>query len=854
MITDRSRRRILYGMRSVEQVRSRLAATSGRPETPIQLLTPATTAAEADPQPERDGDDAWRRQTGEAADSNGQVWFWQGSESLLLASAGGILRDFLLPLCRTGRSFTLAVPVDRQRIMPRALDVASIDSLDLEDIATLFDLTRDEAPISHPDNGHPPPDERHRPPLDPATGPPPHLAGLDSAQTAAASHLAGPARVLAPAGAGKTKTMIAHVAHLISAGVRPSQILVLAFNTEAARQLEERLGALGVPCARRIPPLPDRAVARLGPGPVSAASSGVHCATFNAFGFRYQRDIAGAAVAVTADDALRERLLRSTLADSVSINCDERGGHQSEVDGGDPAAAGGARNGRAPDPFDTGLGDRAWRLGRLLTAVRSDLAPPSAADRPLLAGHDRRQAQAGLQSFDDQVYAALAHLLADPAARAHVQRTYRHVLVDEFQDVNAAQLALLDVLTRPWRDLYVVGDDDQLIYGWRNARPASILQFGKQRPRLPSPTTYVLGTNYRGSQSVVERADRLIRHNRVRLEKSVLPRPDAPEGGCHLFGAPDWPVRARALAAYLGAERARLQCGWNDLAVLCRYRMQLEAAAVQLRRLGIPVSAPPPTDLFGSAAARRLEERLARLLAPTGTLPPPERALARWLREERPRAVEALEEIVAVLGLENASAPARGAAGGVHEVLDAARLLAWDHADLPSFLAVWTSLAGRPDARASTADGVTMATIHATKGREYHAVAIVDFAPPVLKATPEEVEEERRVLYVGVTRARHSALLTLDLSRPVHPFMIELCESPPGSRLRLKRRERAHAACLARAGLAGLPWESPRPAWVGNVRALTAAQGEQLATAFRLRSAVLEARLLRRSRRRMLPF
>lgn len=147
-----------------------------------------------------------------------------------------------------------------------------------------------------------------------------------------------------------------------------------------------------------------------------------------------------------------------------------------------------------------------------------------------------------------------------------------------------------------------------------------------------------------------------------------------------------------------------------------------------------------------------------------------------------------------------------------------------------------------------------MATIHATKGREYHAVAIVDFAPPVLKATPEEVEEERRVLYVGVTRARHSALLTLDLSRPVHPFMIELCESPPGSRLRLKRRERAHAACLARAGLAGLPWESPRPAWVGNVRALTAAQGEQLATAFRLRSAVLEARLLRRSRRRMLPF
>ena len=200
-----------------------------------------------------------------------------------------------------------------------------------------------------------------------------------------------------------------------------------------------------------------------------------------------------------------------------------------------------------------------------LTRVRAALEPPaevqvqieSLGETPLLslpfapvhAQYTRAQAATGLQSFDDQIYFAVADMLADPGHRAFIQSRFEHVLVDEFQDLNGAQLALVDVLSRPHRRLFVVGDDDQLIYGWRQADPRGILEFHRRMPPRPWSATYTLCTNYRCSRAVVETGARLVANNVVREAKDIRPR----------ARRPGWrsPVLRRAVLA--GARRGRVR-------------------------------------------------------------------------------------------------------------------------------------------------------------------------------------------------------------------------------------------------------------------------------------------------------
>ena len=227
-------------------------------------------------------------------------------------------------------------------------------------------------------------------------------------------HARGPARVLAPAGAGKTKTLVARVARLIQRGADPADILLLAFNRKAAEQLEERLAARGIATTRR-----------LGSPAAAQRPAGVHCATFNAFGYRYQREVMGARVLVDQRGAELRGLMRRAL-DAAGIS---------------PAQL---KPPRGSDPVGACL--------HALTHVRAGLQAPAAVelnlestgDEALVAVpfadlHDhyvRAQAVTGRQSFDDQIYFAVADMLADPGHRAFIQARFRHVLVDEFQDLN----------------------------------------------------------------------------------------------------------------------------------------------------------------------------------------------------------------------------------------------------------------------------------------------------------------------------------------------------------------------------------------------------------------------------------
>ena len=791
------------------------------------------------------------------------LWYWKGTAEEFAAQAGDVLLQLIHPLVARDLPFCLGFSFGAYELEPRSLGVGEAGALDLEDIGRLL-CPADQAsgPVAPPplapagvaDLSSAAPAGAADPssaapagtasPCRPASGP--DAAQLDDAQRAAVEHFRGPARVLAPAGSGKTKTLVSRVVELVARGADPSGILMLAFNRKAAEQLEERLAALGIPTTRRLGSPPDARVARrrrTGPSTCADRPPGVHCATFNAFGYRYQREVLRARISLDHDGrSLRALMARAMETAGVSL----------------PEL----KPRRGSDPVGSFMGG--------LTRVRAALEPVAdvevrvecVTDTPIVAvpfaathaQYARAQAATGLQSFDDQIYFAVADMLGDPAHRAFIQSRFDHVLVDEFQDLNGAQLALVDVLSRPHRRLFVVGDDDQLIYGWRQADPRGILEFHRRMPPKPWSATYTLCTNYRCSRAVVETGARLVANNRVREAKDIRPRAGAQDGAVRFFGAPSWPGRAGAVCAFLRAEKARLACDWRGLAVLCRYRSQRLLVALALDAGGVPRTPALGCRLFTHPAASLLRAYLCLVRAPdelppadlTAVLGRPERrvstatieaagAAARpWahLRASAakeppagPRPLSALVQlasrlkseladpaltsedlvwtVVEAFGLDDhwaaeADAAAAGAGAGSDgagplDVFDSLLLLAETYPDPATYLRTWDRLRADEEAHEGVADDtlareeaeedrVVIGTIHAAKGREYHSVVIPDYDCDVSRWSAAEVEEERRVVYVGVTRARDAVLFTVDASAGfVHPFLRELVEPPdPG--------------------------------------------------------------------------
>jgi len=781
------------------------------------------------------------------------MWLWSGTEEELLARANDVLLRFVHPLVARGLPYCIGFPFAAEVFTRRPLGPADTARLDLEDVGALLgvrsasreaDQTGVRRPARRRRGAHAVASEHAEAT---AVAPAPGEVRLDAAQRAAVEHGRGPARILAPAGSGKTKTLVSRVAALVARGVDPGSILLLAFNRKAAEQLEERLAAQGIATTRRIR------------GERGLRPAAVHCATFNAFGYRYQREIVAARFTLDTRGAGQRALMKQAM----------------EVAGASPAML---KPARGSDPVGAFLA--------AMTRVRAGLEAPadvevrieSAGDHPVVmvpfaevhARYTRAQAVTGCQSFDDQIYLAVADMLADPEHRAYIEGRFDHILVDEFQDLNGAQLALVDVLSRPRRDLFVVGDDDQLIYGWRFADPRGLLQFHERMPPRPWSATYTLCTNYRCSRVVVESAARLVANNTVREDKDVRPREGAAEGALRFAGAPTWPARAAALCAFLRAERSRLGCAWRELAVLCRYRSQQLAVALALDADEIPRTPALGYKLFSHPGAALLRAYIDLVGAPDDVpgdrlrllLNRPNRYLSNAVVEaigaaSRPwthlralaagepatgprpliKLVEGVRALGAALettasgvpagdepaeshggapepagqsltagqlvwtvvdefGLEDywdggaPDSPGQQDEAGALQVLDALLVLAETYPDPAVYLSVWDRLLADELAHADMADDtlareeaeedrVVIGTIHAAKGREYAAVAIPDYDCDVTRWEAAEIEEERRVVYVGVTRARDSALLTIDTSRPyVHPFLRELVERP----------------------------------------------------------------------------
>jgi DNA helicase-2/ATP-dependent DNA helicase PcrA len=533
------------------------------------------------------------------------------------------------------------------------------------------------------------------------------LARLAADQRAAATAPPGPVLCVAPAGSGKTTTLVARVAWLVDGGCDPGTITVVAFNKRAAEELTARL---------------DAALAPLG---VSAGA--VRVRTFHALGRELLAE-AGVAVEPLID---RDQLLRELWPETT--------------------------------PADRGRLDLAFSRLKLDLRVTADEVATDPAPGPVaraFIAYERAVAASGGVDFDDLVGRALRLLQTDAAVLVRWRRRCVELLVDEAQDLDRTQLELALLLAAPGNRVFLVGDDDQTIYGWRLADVRRVLGLAGS---LAGLRRVDLVTNYRCPAPVVARAVRLVEHNTERFAKRIVARPGA---GGRLVLAPDAsdevPRIRRAMTTWPADETSR--------AVLARTNRELLAAVVAALELGVPFRAP---DLPLPIEDPRLDGLLDRLDALAAAWPgAPLLPLLGHLRT----AVE--KELLPDLG-----APGGAAAEDGPTPTDlVTAMLGWAPgigdagvAALRDAVTARRDLLGR--LRREDA-ALTLATAHGTKGLEWdHVIVLADGFPGRRSVTdaaePERaLEEERRLAYVAWTRARRTLTLLFDPAAP-SPFLLE---------------------------------------------------------------------------------
>ncbi len=617
-------------------------------------------------------------------------------------------------------------------------------------------------------------------------------ADLAPDQLAAVAHRAGGARIVAPAGSGKTRVLTERARHLLADRKVPaSAVCLVAFNVRAADEMRARTTDL----------------------------SGLRIQTLNGLGLAILNGSGPFAVPRGRSGSTRvadERDVRGILARLVDLP---------RKTNTDPAAA--------------------WIDA--LAAVRLGLRPPAAVEaafrgetdglaavvpryREFLADHD-------LVDFDEQIAGAAEALAADPGARAAAQRACRVLLADEFQDLTPAHVLLIRLLAAPAFDVFGVGDDDQTIYGFNGASPEWLIGY----PDLfPGAGSHALHVNYRCPPAVIRAASTLLQHNRDRLDKRIEPAPgraDDPEGlTVVLAGEPLTATVAVVTEAVAHTPPA-------DIAVLARVNAALAPVQIALTVAGVPCR-PVVDASFCERTGVRAALAWLRLASDPGRLQGddltetarrvnrrPSPKAVEWIAEKRSLSalrtwasrfddqrvssfVAALEAVVAASRVSTAEALAEirehtglGSAmdaldtagvgrnkGGHGDDLDALAALAPLQPDATRF-EPWLRAALSDKGGRQVSDGlVTLSTIHRVKGQEWPVVIVHDAAADQFPhRLADDVEEERRVFHVAITRAQRRAVVVAPSDEP-SPFIAQMARPPQPGRPALVERDRRRSA------------------------------------------------------------
>ena len=542
------------------------------------------------------------------------------------------------------------------------------------------------------------------------------LSGLDPEQRAAAQAVRGPVCILAGAGTGKTRAITHRIAYAVRSGAMPAtQVLAVTFTARAAGELRARLRSLGA-------------------GAVQART--FHSAALRQLQYFAPRILGGAMpdvldsplrVVGNAAARLRLRVDRAELRDIAS-----------EIDWAKAVLA-------TPDAYP----QRAREAGRETTTTPATIAG-------VYAEYEQSKRRAGLIDFADLLLIMAGGIEELPDVAEQVRSRYRHFVVDEYQDVSPLQQRLLDAWLGERTDLCVVGDANQTIYSFAGATPAHLLGF---RRRFPDAVVVRLHRDYRSTPQVVALANSLVGRGPTELTL-VGQRPDGPPPVFAEFD--DEPAEAANVAARC---RTMIDAGTPpaEIAVLFRVNAQSEVYEQALTQAGVPYVLRGGERFFD-----RPEIREARLLLRGAT-----RAAESGSPDAEATLPDAVRGVLSGLGWYPDNAPPGGAARERWESLAALVPLADDllAANPAAHLA---ELVAELDQRASaqhapTVQGVTLASLHSAKGLEWDAVFLVgltDSTLPIQHATtPAQLAEERRLLYVGITRAREQLELSWALAR-----------------------------------------------------------------------------------------
>ena len=576
-------------------------------------------------------------------------------------------------------------------------------------------------------------------------------------QEEAIMHRDGPAMVLAGPGAGKTYVITNRVKALIDEyGVKPEQILVVTFSKAAAVEMKERFEMLTG--GRRLP---------------------VRFGTFHSVFFQILRLAYHYEVKDIATPALKYRFLEETLNET----------------------------GYGVDDKKEFLSDIEKEISRVKgEGIEIDCYFSSACSaeifQKMYRGYQEKLQRHRCLDFDDMVVYTYQLLKEREDIRRRWQAQFRYLLIDEFQDINRLQYETVCMLAEPENNLFIVGDDDQSIYGFRGAKPGIMLSFPK---RFPDTKQIVLGVNYRCSDEIMKAAERLIGKNNERYEKHIVAN-KGKEQPVHMKKCENLADEAEKIVAQIQMYQKE-GIAYQEMAVLFRTNMQMRLLAGKLMEHGVPFTMRENLpNLFDTwmakdimcylqlALGNRSREKFLKIANR------PVRYLSRTAFTESEVSFDKLRAYYAVKNqewmeeriwnfeydLKNLASLSPYAA--IHfirkgigydeflktyadernvnaddwfDVLDEMQEMARDKKSIPEFLSFVENYGDTLEEKKQQVKeepGVSLMTMHASKGLEFPVVFVPTLNEdivPYRKAVQEgNLEEERRMLYVAMTRAK----------------------------------------------------------------------------------------------------
>jgi DNA helicase-2/ATP-dependent DNA helicase PcrA len=448
--------------------------------------------------------------------------------------------------------------------------------------------------------------------------------------------------------------------------------------------------------------------------------------------------------------------------------------------------------------------------------------------KPIFNDYIKTMREHNFYNFDDMIYIAVRQLLLNYTLRREIQSTHKYILVDEFQDLNRSQLLLLQIISLPENNLFIVGDDDQMIYSFRGAEVKHILDFSKSYSKSAEQ---VLKVNYRSCSDIVKHSKWLIDNNKIRVAKDIIPF-SSKKGDISLFIGTSLKDQAEKIANWI-LEHKNTTTKWSDFAVLYRYHQYSDILYMVLSKYNIPVKFDG-IKVLDSSVGKCLLSYLTIIYDKENSKPKHyedilkrpnnyfknefiesiksfedfndiEMAKSKLRKMDIPRYINLVSKInnlssnmknkptstvmtaiVEEFGLkqfykDQSKSSAEADTATEYDILEIILSFAESFETVEQFYNYYINPIKEKDKDSNdktSNDKVNLTSIHKTKGNEYEHVAYYNLTSRVTeKATEDVLEEERRVTYVGVTRPKKSLIVT-SIKNEISPFIKEFFLNP----------------------------------------------------------------------------